>query len=397
MEIRCPAKLLPIYSTTKRFICLHGGRGSSKSWGVADFLLVQGVNRKCRILCCREIQNSIKDSVHKLLSDRIETLALSNFYTITDKSISGANGTEFIFKGFYRSVNDIKSTEGIDYAWVEEAQSISQLSLDVLIPTVRKENSQIIFTLNPTNDDDPVYIDYVLKERDDTLKIEINYNDNPFFPQVLRYDMEYDRAHDIDKYLHVWEGKTVKHSDAQIFKGKWFVEEFEAPDNTFFYFGADFGFGPDPATLNRCYVNNNCLYLDYEYHGLHIELNHLPEAYATIPESVKYPIMGDNSRPDTISYIRNHGFPLAVGEAKTQVEDGIAFLKSYEKIIIHPRCKHTIDEFRLYSYVTDKRTGLISNAIEDKNNHHIDAIRYALNRLIKQKTQYAKVSYDGIY
>jgi phage terminase large subunit len=184
---------------------------------------------KKRILCTREVQNTIRDSVHKLLSDRIEQLGLHDRYIIKADSIQGINGTEFIFKGLLRNTQDIKSTEGIDYCWVEEAQSVSRASLEVLIPTVRKEGSQIIFTYNPIKVTDPVHEDFKLAERDDCLKISINYNENPFFPEVLRRDMEYDKVNDFENYLHVWEGYTRTHSDAQVMKGKFRVDKFDAP------------------------------------------------------------------------------------------------------------------------------------------------------------------------
>ena len=380
-----PPKLRPIYYSDKRYICLDGGRGSAKSWSVADFLLAKGLEKKKRILCTREVQNTIKDSVHKLLSDRIDFYKLDNFYDIKNDSIIGKNGTEFIFKGLLRNINDIKSMEGIDYCWSEEAQSISRKSLETLIPTIRKEGSQIIFTYNPTNDTDPVHVDYKLSGRDDCLSITINYDDNPYFPEVLRKEMEYDRAHDIDKYYHIWMGQTVKHSEAQVFFGKWAIEDFETPEGVMFYFGADWGFSKDPSTLIRCFIKDRKLYIDYEFYGVGIEIDKLPDYFRQVPDSVKYPITADSSRPETISYIRRNGFPLIKSsiKGKGSVEDGIEFLRGYEKIIIHPGCKHTIDEFRLYSYVVDKMTGNITKKIEDKNNHIIDAIRYSQEDLMR--------------
>ena len=216
MKIECAEKLLPLYETQKRFISIYGGRGSAKSWGVADFLLAKGAERTRRVLCAREVQNSIKDSVHKLLSDRTTFYELDGFYRVTDDKIEGLNGTEFIFKGLHRNPQDIKSTEGIDICWVEEAHSVSRASLDVLVPTIRNEGSQIIFTFNPIYEEDPVFADYVLAERDDVLKIQMNYTDNPWFPDVLRQQLEHDRKHFPNKYLHVWKGMCVIESDEVI-------------------------------------------------------------------------------------------------------------------------------------------------------------------------------------
>lgn len=391
-------KLEPIFLSTKRFIVLFGGRGSGKSWTVAIFLLCEGMRKKTRILCTREIQNTIKDSVHKLLADTIEKYNLSFFYQVKVDTIVGINGSEFIFKGLHRNENDIKSTEGIDYCWVEEAQSVSRKSLKVLTPTIRKEGSQIIFTYNPTNDDDPVHVDYNLAQREDALKIECNYNDNPFFPDVLKAEMEYDRAHDPDKYAHVWQGKTLKHSAAQIFYGKWAIDEFEVPQDVMYYQGADWGFSTDPAAFIRCYIHEDNLYITDEVYGVGIDIDLLPEKFSQIPDAAKWPCAGDSARPDTINYMMRHGFPLmyAVEKGKGSVEDGIAFIRSFKKIIIHPRCKHTIDEFRLYSYFTDPRTGLITKKIVDKHNHLIDALRYALEKLMKNQYSQAEAS-ESLY
>jgi phage terminase large subunit len=232
---------------------------------------------------------------------------------------------------------------------------------------------------------DPVHVDYTLTDRNDCLNIEINYNDNPFFPDVLRAEMEWDRSHDVDKYHHVWMGETVKHSEAQVFYGKWVIEEFESRQDVIFKFGADWGFSKDPSALIRAFVHEKDLYIDHEFYAVGVDIDHLPREFMTIPESDKYPITADSARPETISYMKRNGFPLMRGseKGKGSIEDGIAFLRSFNKIIIHPRCKHTIDEFRLYSYVVDRLTGDITHKLIDKHNHLIDALRYAVEDLMK--------------
>lgn len=376
---------MPIYTTDKRYIAIRGGRGSGKSWSVADFLLCKGLESRKRVLCTREVQTSIKDSVHKLLADRIEYHRLNKFYTITDKNIKGANGSEFIFKGLFRNDNDIKSTEGIDYCWVEEAQAVSRRSLEVLTPTIRKENSQIIYTYNPTNEDDPVHADYTLADREDTLKIEALFHHNPWFPEVLRNEMEYDRRTDPDKYAHKWLGKCISHSEAQIFYGKWKIEEFDSISDSYYY-GADWGFATDPTVLVRCFVKDNTLFIDYEAYEIKCEITETPRLFDSVPDVRKYEIIADSARPETISHLRRNGFRIeGAAKGKGSIEDGIEHLRGFEKIIIHPRCKHTIDEFRLYKFKQDKLSGKILNVPEDKNNHIIDALRYALEKVMKNR------------
>lgn len=388
ITVYIPTKIQPLFSTKKRFIVIFGGRGSGKSWGVALFLILKAMNFKIRVLCTREIQNSIKDSVHKLLSDTISKYHFDKYFIITEKSIKSINGSEFIFKGLRHNPNDIKSTEGIDYCWVEEAHSVSRKSLEILTPTIRKECSQIIFTYNPTDEFDPVHADYTLGDRDDILKINVNHNDNKKFPAVLKAEMEYDKRVDYDKYLHIWEGKCQKHSDAQVFFKKWQVDNFNTEElkPEFIYFGADWGFSQDATCLIRCFIKDNILYIDYEVYGVGVDIDKTPQMFDNVPDCRKYDIIADSARPETISYMKRNGFRIrGAYKGAGSVEDGIAYLRSFEKIIIHERCKHAIDEFRLYSYKVDPHTGIISNKLEDKNNHCIDALRYALEDRMRHR------------
>ena len=379
MEVQIPNNLLPIFEIDKRFIVIYGGLGSAKSWTVALFLILKGYEKPIRVLCTREIQKSIKDSVHRLLTDTIIKTCLEGFYTVTENSIRGKNGTEFIFKGLRHNPDEIKSTEGIDFAWCEEAHSVSRKSLEILTPTIRKPGSQIIFTYNPTDIDDPVHADYTLAERDDILKIEINWRDNPWFPDVLRAELEYDKRVDYDKYLHKWEGQCVVHSEAQIFYKKWIVEDFELPEKPEWNIGLDFGFSVDPSAAVASFIIDNVLYIRYDAWGLGVEIDKTGELLDTIPVINKAIIVADSARPETISYLRRAGYNVrGAKKGKGSVEDGIELIRSFEKIIIHPSCEHTIDEFKNYKWKTDPRTEEISTIPEDKNNHIIDALRYSL-------------------
>ena len=204
--------------------------------------------------------------------------------------------------------------------------------------------------------------------------------------------MEYDRENDYDKYLHIWEGQTVKHSNAQIFYGKWKVEDFETPKDTFFYFGADWGFSQDPTTLIRCFVKDKNLYIDYEAYGVGVDIDLTPNLFDDIPESRKYQIIADSARPETISYMSKQGFKVVKCKKYSgSVEDGIQKIRGFEKVIIHPRCKNVVYEFRTYCYKVDALTGIISSVIEDKNNHCIDAIRYAIDN-INRKSAVVKLT-----
>lgn len=225
MEKRVPSKFKCLYThmtNSKLFYVFHGGRGGGKSWEIADFLLIEGAKKKHRILCCREIQKSIKQSVHKLLSDRIETLGLGPFYQILDTEIRGINGTEFSFSGLQsHTVDSVKSFEGATITWIEEAQTVSAYSLKILIPTVvRTPNCMIIMSMNPKLPSDAVYADYVVPERDDTIAIQINYNENKHCPPDLITLAEQMRDTDYDEYEHIYLGRPKEIADGAIYKAE---------------------------------------------------------------------------------------------------------------------------------------------------------------------------------
>ena len=366
-----------------RYKVYYGGRGGGKSWQFARALILLGYDRKLRILCTREIQRSISDSVHKLLTEQIDSLGLNYFYAITRDSIKGANGTEFIFKGLHANSQEIKSTEGVDICWIEEAMSVSEDSWAVLIPTIRKEGSEIWVTFNPDSEKDPVYQRFLVNGANDAYLRKINYDENPYFPEVLRQEMEWLKARDYQAYLHIWEGEVKRHSNALVFGNYFKVEDFETPANTRFYHGADWGFAQDPSTLIRCFIDGKNLYIDREAWGIGVEIANTPALFDTIETARKWPIKADCARPETISYMRRQGFNIAPAKKwQGSIEDGIEFLKTFN-IIIHPRCKHTIDEFNHYSYKVDKQTGDILPQIVDANNHLCDSLRYSLDGLIK--------------
>jgi len=370
-----------------RYKVFYGGRGSGKSWSVARALLLLGYEKPMRILCAREIQRSISDSVHKLLCEQIDAIGLSGAYTITRDAIRCTSGTEFIFKGLRSNPQEIKSTEGIDICWVEEAAAVSADSWDILIPTVRKPNSEIWLTFNPLDESDPTYQRFVLNAPDDAYVCKVNYDGNPAFPDVLKKEMEWLKARDYESYLHIWEGEVRKHSNAVIFAGRFRVEEFETPKDARFYHGADWGFANDPTALVRCFIQDRTLYIDKEAWGVGVELDETPALFDIIETARKWPIKADNARPETISFMRRRGFNISAAKKWAgSIEDGIEFLKSYD-IVIHPRCRHTIDEFNHYSYKVDKQTGDVLPIVVDSFNHILDGLRYSLVDLMRGRGQ----------
>jgi phage terminase large subunit len=207
--------------------------------------------------------------------------------------------------------------------------------------------------------------------------VEANYSDNPWLPDVLRMEMEYDLRRDPDKFAHVWKGGYVRASEARVFRN-WRVEEFDVPADAIIRQGADWGFAVDPAVLVQCYTVGRTLYVPHEAWMIGCQIDNLPDLFATVPGAGKWWITADSARPETIAYMQRHGFPKLGPAAKgaRSVEEGVEFLQSYD-IVVHPRCKHTIDELTLYSYETDPLTGQVLPKLKDKDNNVIDSLRYA--------------------
>src|SRR6266568_146885 len=360
LQLLTPRVFQPLLKRA-RYKGAYGGRGASKSHYFAESLVEECINYPgTRAVCIRENQKSLEESVKRLIEDKIKTLGVGSLFRVLATHIEAPQGGVIIFRGMQNyTAESIKSLEGYRIAWVEEAQTLSQTSLDLLRPTMfREPDSEIWFSWNPNQPTDP--IDKFLRGGEpppDSIVVNANYYDNPWFPEGLRRDMEYDRRRNPEKYAHVWLGEYERYSESRVFHN-WRIEEFETPPNMRFYYGADWGFSVDPTVLVRCYIGNQSkrmLFVDQEAYKIGCEIDDTPELFNTIPDARKWPIRADSARPETISYMKRHGFhnitPALKG--KDSVEDGIEFLKSYT-IIVHPRCRHTSDELSRYSWKTDR-------------------------------------------
>ena len=380
LQLQTPRWAAPLLSPS-RYKGAWGGRGSGKSHFFAELMIEQHIlNPRRRSVCVREIQKSLNQSVKRLLETKIQEMNAGAYFEVQEAVIKSKKGDgAIIFQGMQNHTADsIKSLEGYDCAWVEEAQSLSQTSLDLLRPTIRNPGSELWFTWNPRQANDPV--DFLLRgptPPKDSAVIRVNFTDNPWFPSVLRDEMEYDKRRDPDKYQHVWQGSYLTNSTARVFKN-WRIDEFEAPPDAIHRLGADWGFAIDPTTLVRCHIVGRTLYIDYEAYMVGCEIVNTPELFMQVPDAEKWPIVADSARPETISHMRKNGFPKLMTAVKgpRSVEEGVEFIKGYD-IIVHPRCTHTIDELSLYSYKQDPLTGNILPVLADKKNHMIDALRYA--------------------
>lgn len=371
-----------------RYRAAYGGRGSAKSWQFARALLIHGLKQPLRIGCFREYMASIKDSVHALLSDQIEKLGLRGVYTVQETTIFAANGTEFIFKGLRRDIAQIKSTEGIDIAWVEEAEAVTDKSWRVLIPTIRKPGSEIWVTWNPALETDATHQRFIVTPPPRAIVRRVGYKDNPWLPDVLWEEAQELKRRDPEAYAHVWGGETWSRSDAEVLAGKWKVEEFtpephwDAP-----LLGGDYGFSQDPAMLVKMWVADSRLWIEYEAGGVRLDMDQLFRAWSAVPGARSHVIRADAARPETTNELRRRGLRVvSAPKWEGSVADGIEHLRSYDTIVIHPRCTRTISEARLWRYKTDPRTGDVLPVLIDANNHTWDAVRYGLAPLIRRRT-----------
>ena len=371
----------------KRYKVIHGGRGSGKSWGVARALLVLAMKSKVRILCTREIQRSIKDSVHRLLSDQIEALGLGAYFEILQTEIRAKNGSQILFAGLANTTAEsIKSFEGCNIVWVEEAQTVSNRSWEILIPTIRAPGSEIWVTFNPQEDSDPTYTRFVTSPPPDLTAVRLNWNDNPWFPEELKKEKDYLYSVDPETAAHVWGGDTRRISDAQILRGRWIVKEFTPVHDLWDgpYHGIDFGFSQDQGTMIRLWIWEGDLYLEYEAAGLEVDTDELPALWDEIPGARGYVARADCSRPETISAVKRAGYNRVTACKKWPgcEEDGIDHLRSYKRIVIHPRCPLAIQEAKLWSWKKDRLTGDVLRVTTGKFDNTWAAARYSLEPII---------------
>lgn len=390
LQVPTPAAFGELYSVplgAVRERCYYGGRGSAKSWQIARALLVHGVNRRLRILCAREYQTSMKDSVLRILTDQIALLGLGGFYYSTGSSIIGENGTEFLFKGLRRDISQIKSTEGIDIAWLEEAESVSAHSWRVLIPTIRKPGSEIWTTFNPALPTDATYQRLVVKRPPRSIVRKVSFRDNPWLPVVLDEEQAELFKNDPEAWAHVWDGEPWSRSDAQVLNGKWTTQEFE-PDESFGepLYGADWGFANDPTIIFRGYIKDKRLWVYRAQGKPQLDNDATAQLFREHLDDVRRQIRADSARPETINEMRKRELNVVgVDKWAGSVADGIAFLRSFDSIVIHVNEKRAIEEARLWRYKVDPRTQEVLPHLVAGFDHTWDAGRYALAPLIKAR------------
>lgn len=398
-----PPKLVGMFRTPSRYKVTYGGRGSGKTRSFAFMSAVFGSicaaqNKTGIILCGREFQNSLNDSSFAEVRAAIESDAwLKSQWEIGRQYIRHVSGrVEYVFSGLRHNIESLKGKARILLAWVDEAEQVSEMSWKTLIPTVREPGSEIWVTYNPASADSATHRRFRDNASPDMQVLELNWSDNPWFPEVLNEERKRDLLARPDDYEHIWQGGFLARSDAKVFTN-FRVQEFSSPLNAVFRFGADWGFSVDPAVLLRGFIgrwendtpvsdaNGRCLFIDHEAYEVGVEVDAMPAFFDRVPRSRDFRITADTARPELVSYMRRHGFPKIIPAAKGagSIEDGISFLQSFD-IIIHPRCVETAREFGAYSYKIDRQTDEVLPFLEQWGDHTIDAARYMLEGLRRQ-------------
>lgn len=403
IEVVIPRAFRFLRQEHKRYKAVYGGRGSGKSHSIARTLLVWGMEKPLRVVCAREIQKSIKDSVHQLLSDLIRsTPALNAHYEIQEAVIKGKNGTEFKFRGLKHNTRDLKSLEGADILWIEEAENVSDNSYEIIIPTIRKDGSEIWASFNVKGINDPTYLRFITQADDDVKAVKVSWRDNPFFPEVLKKEMEKLKANDYEAYMHVWEGMPdTRRSGAvyakQIAKAREEKRITRVPyDPACEVFTAwDLGFGDSTAIWWLQFVGRELRWIDY-YENSGEQLDH----YARVIKSKTYnyarnghflPHDGGhgNIRGDSVSkQLFMMGVPNQVLDRESDINPGIELLRQTiaYSCFDAEKCKDGLHALENYAYEWDEdRRVFKSKPRHDWTSHAADAARYAAIASGKQK------------
>lgn len=435
LERSVAAVFLPALNFTGRYEGFWGGRNGAKSHFLAEQTVLDAVShRGFAQVCIREIQKSLRDSSKRLLESKIRGFGLTEadgFKVFSDVIETPGDGL-IIFTGMQdHTAESIKSLEGFDRAWWDEAQKASATSLGLLRPTIRAKGSKLRFSWNPKtppNLEQPLdSVDGIFRVIDPAtlpgggICIESQFYDNPWLTDEQRKEEAFDRARlKPERYQHIWRGAYDIRSEAQVFSN-WIVEDFDTPAGANFRMGADFGFSVDPSVLVRMFIgrwepagdgkrmavpddNGRTLFIDHEAYRVGCDVDHTAALFAGeapagewknpygdtgVPGARSWPIIADSARPETISFLQRQGFRISPArKGPGSVEEGVNFLKAYD-IVVHGRCRHTADELTNYSYKVDKYTNKVLPVLDDKKNHVIDAARYAVEDVRRAKGFFA--------
>ena len=382
LTIEIPLEFKRLFDSDWREAAVFGGRFSLKSHTVARILLIRARQAKTRVACFREFQNSITDSSHQLLADLIRKYEMSDF-EVTDKGIINTiNGSDFLFKGLHRNEQSIKSIEGINIGWVEEAQTVSKNSLEVLTPTIREKDSQIIYTYNRLLENDPIHQRLVVEGRPNTLKINVNYDialKYGFMPDSVRMEMEDDKEKRPGLYKHKWLGEP-NNVEGRIYQG-WNIIDDIPHEARLWRRGLDFGYAVDSSVLENVYEYNGGYIIDEALYRKGLSNKSIADVILNSPDSNTL-VIADSAEPKSIDEIASYGVNiLGANKGPGSVAQGIQFVAA-QKMSITRRSEKTIMAYQNYCWAVDKRDNnhlpVPDDAIHEWSNP-MDSVRYALN------------------
>jgi phage terminase large subunit len=377
--IEIPIEYKRLFDEDWREAAVFGGRFSLKSHTVARILLIRARQKKTRVACFREFQNSIADSSYQLLADLIQKYELTDFSLTKNSIINTINGSDFIFKGLWNNEQSIKSVEGIDIAWIEEAQTVSEKSLEVLTPTVRKKGSQLIYTYNRLLEEDPVHKRLVTEGRPNAIVINVNYDiaiKYNMMPDAVRLEMEDDKASRPNLYKHKWLGEPYS-LERKIFKDWAIIDEIPHEARLYRY-GMDFGFSQDPTSITAIYEYNGGYIFDEVTYQKGLSNKSIADIFLNNEKAL---VIADSAEPKSIDEIKNYGINI-LGAKKGQgsVYQGIQYVQA-QKCSVTKRSTNIIKAYRNYLFRQDK-DGKILNEPDDSVHewsNSMDSIRYGLN------------------
>ena len=393
MTINAPKKLIPAFNNLKTnafdIVVMEGGRGGAKSEALAALGILESFIDDGVILCCREIQRSISDSLYASLISAIYKYQYESYFKILNNEITNLlTGARFIFVGLKSNITSIKSINKLRVVLVDEAENVTDNSWSYLRPTPRYNQVRFYVVFNPRFEQDATWQQFIVNKDNRTLHINISYKDNPWFPEALERQRQRDLRGDAGRYAWIWEGQFLKISDNSILAKKLKMLDFEInPTFGTPYIGIDWGFSVDPTAIIECYIFQDSLYIRNAASKVGLELDDTG-AYLIdhVPNVLKYTSRADCSRPETISKVKKE-IPLIKGctKWKGSVEDGVVALQTFKAIYIHPDAQCCFAELAAYSYETDDSDNPTTD-IEDKNNHYADALRYAIEPIIKHQS-----------
>jgi phage terminase large subunit len=392
--IEIPSEFRGLFEPGWREAAIYGGRYSLKSHTVARFLLIRAREKKTRVACFREFQNSIAESSHQLLSDLIREYDLRDFVVTDNSIVNSVNGSDFLFKGLHLNEQSIKSIEGIDIAWIEEAQTVEKKSIDILTPTVRKPGSQIVYTYNRLDEDDPVHTRLVIEGRPNTLIINVNYDiaiKHGMVPKVIMDEIEDDKVNRPSLYRHKWLGEPIS-QESKIYRD-WNIIEAVPHEARLERIWLDYGYSIDPTAIGGVYFYNGGYILDEECYQKGLSNKQIADIIKNLPKAI---VASDSAEPKSNDELKLYGIAvLPATKGKGSVSQGIQFVQD-QKISVTKRSVNVINEYKKYVWKVDKNDKIL-NVPEKGADHHMDGIRYAFSTIQPVRMDYTPPPVVQIY